>query len=173
MGIYWHSVHQNQLSPRPGKAPTLLCHPALLLLLHPCLYFQAVKNQSQAELVDEEAMSQIRKGHETMCVVLTSRHKNLDTVRAVWSTGDIKARMWRYLRLTRGAAEQLCWLVWGRFCLLHKMQGLTAFVPRAAPQSAAVSHLRLNDHKEMWRKLSGVRVIFSSLANSTFPLPCF
>ncbi|KFQ77932.1 Katanin p80 WD40 repeat-containing subunit B1, partial [Phoenicopterus ruber ruber] len=55
-------------------------------------FLPAVKNQSQTELVDEEAMSQIRKGHETMCVVLTSRHKNLDTVRAVWSTGDIKAR---------------------------------------------------------------------------------
>ncbi|NXU12353.1 KTNB1 protein, partial [Pardalotus punctatus] len=55
-------------------------------------FLPAVKNQSQTELVDEEAMSQIRKGHETMCVVLTSRHKNLDTVRAVWSTSDIKAR---------------------------------------------------------------------------------
>lgn len=53
-------------------------------------FLPAVKNQSQTELVDEEAMSQIRKGHETMCVVLTSRHKNLDTVRAVWSTSDIK-----------------------------------------------------------------------------------
>ncbi|XP_074007868.1 katanin p80 WD40 repeat-containing subunit B1 isoform X3 [Numenius arquata] len=53
-------------------------------------FLPAVKNQNQNELVDEEAMSQIRKGHETMCVVLTSRHKNLDTVRAVWSTGDIK-----------------------------------------------------------------------------------
>ncbi|KFV19601.1 Katanin p80 WD40 repeat-containing subunit B1, partial [Tauraco erythrolophus] len=62
-------------------------------------FLPAVKNQSQTELVDEEAMSQIRKGHETMCVVLTSRHKNLDTVRAVWSTGDIKARMWRQLLL--------------------------------------------------------------------------
>ncbi|NWU38158.1 KTNB1 protein, partial [Hylia prasina] len=54
-------------------------------------FLPAVKNQSQTELVDEEAMSQIRKGHETMCVVLTSRHKNLDAVRAVWSTSDIKA----------------------------------------------------------------------------------
>ncbi|NWH77594.1 KTNB1 protein, partial [Piaya cayana] len=56
-------------------------------------FLPAVKNQSQTELSDEEAMSQIRKGHETMCVVLTSRQKNLDTVRAVWSTSDIKARM--------------------------------------------------------------------------------
>lgn len=50
-----------------------------------------MKNQNLMEIVDDEAMSQIRKGHDTMCVVLTSRHKNLDTVRAVWSTGDIKA----------------------------------------------------------------------------------
>lgn len=39
---------------------------------------------------DEDAMSQIQKGHDTMCVVLKSRFKNLDTVRAVWTTGDIK-----------------------------------------------------------------------------------
>ncbi|XP_048814395.1 katanin p80 WD40 repeat-containing subunit B1 isoform X3 [Lagopus muta] len=51
----------------------------------------ALKNQSQTELVDEEIMSQIRKGHKTVCMVLTSRHKNLDTVRAVWSTSDFKS----------------------------------------------------------------------------------
>nr|XP_033797615.1 katanin p80 WD40 repeat-containing subunit B1 isoform X2 [Geotrypetes seraphini] len=53
-------------------------------------FLPAVKNQNQVEVMDEEAMSQIHKGHDTMCVVLTSRYKNLDTVRAVWSTGDIK-----------------------------------------------------------------------------------
>uniref|UniRef100_A0A8C9QDU7 Katanin p80 WD40 repeat-containing subunit B1 n=1 Tax=Spermophilus dauricus TaxID=99837 RepID=A0A8C9QDU7_SPEDA len=53
-------------------------------------FLPAVKVPQQAELVDEDAMSQIRKGHDTMCVVLTSRHKNLDTVRAVWTTGDVK-----------------------------------------------------------------------------------
>uniref|UniRef100_A0A669QRE1 Katanin p80 WD40 repeat-containing subunit B1 n=1 Tax=Phasianus colchicus TaxID=9054 RepID=A0A669QRE1_PHACC len=68
----------------------VLYHLVLLLLLYWCLYFQALKNQSQTELVDEEIMSQIRKGHKTVCMVLTSRHKNLDTVRAVWSTSDIK-----------------------------------------------------------------------------------
>uniref|UniRef100_A0A6I8N7M5 Katanin p80 WD40 repeat-containing subunit B1 n=1 Tax=Ornithorhynchus anatinus TaxID=9258 RepID=A0A6I8N7M5_ORNAN len=51
----------------------------------------AVKIPNQSEVVDEDAMSQIRKGHDTMCVVLTSRHKNLDTVRAAWTAGDIKA----------------------------------------------------------------------------------
>uniref|UniRef100_A0A8V0ZRB6 Katanin p80 WD40 repeat-containing subunit B1 n=1 Tax=Gallus gallus TaxID=9031 RepID=A0A8V0ZRB6_CHICK len=58
--------------------------------LFPFLYHPALKNQSQAELTDEEIMSQIRKGHKTVCMVLTSRHKNLDTVRAVWSTSDMK-----------------------------------------------------------------------------------
>ncbi|KAL8184034.1 UNVERIFIED_CONTAM: Katanin p80 WD40 repeat-containing subunit B1 [Gekko kuhli] len=56
-------------------------------------FLPAVKNQSLTEIVDDEAMSQIRKGHDTMCVVLTSRHKNLDVVRAKWSTGDIKTSM--------------------------------------------------------------------------------
>ncbi|XP_038609569.1 katanin p80 WD40 repeat-containing subunit B1 isoform X2 [Tachyglossus aculeatus] len=54
-------------------------------------FLPAVKIPNQSEVVDEDAMSQIRKGHDTMCVVLTSRHKNLDTVRAAWTTGDIKA----------------------------------------------------------------------------------
>ncbi|NXX99481.1 KTNB1 protein, partial [Centropus bengalensis] len=56
-------------------------------------FLPAVKNQSQTELADEEAMSQIRKGHQSMCAVLSSRLKNLEAVRAVWSTSDIKASM--------------------------------------------------------------------------------
>ncbi|XP_015442431.1 katanin p80 WD40 repeat-containing subunit B1 isoform X1 [Pteropus alecto] len=56
-------------------------------------FLPAVKIPQQTELVDEDAMSQIRKGHDTMCVVLTSRHKNLDSVRAVWTTGDIKSSL--------------------------------------------------------------------------------
>ncbi|KAG8001071.1 Katanin p80 WD40 repeat-containing subunit B1 [Nibea albiflora] len=39
---------------------------------------------------DEEALSQIKKGHDTMCVMLSSRHKNLETVRSVWIREDIK-----------------------------------------------------------------------------------
>lgn len=65
-----------------------------------------MKVPQQAELVDEDAMSQIRKGHDTMCVVLTSRHKNLDTVRAVWTTGDIKVRVTSYHLLRGLQAEQ-------------------------------------------------------------------
>ncbi|XP_062922747.1 katanin p80 WD40 repeat-containing subunit B1 isoform X2 [Mobula hypostoma] len=52
--------------------------------------FLPSQNNKLADLTDEDAVSQIQKGHDTMCVVLKSRFKNLDTVRAVWSTGDIK-----------------------------------------------------------------------------------
>ncbi|XP_003978406.1 katanin p80 WD40 repeat-containing subunit B1 [Takifugu rubripes] len=41
-------------------------------------------------LSDAEALSQITKGHDTMCVMLSSRHKNLETVRTVWAREDIK-----------------------------------------------------------------------------------
>uniref|UniRef100_A0A8C2CNH4 Katanin p80 WD40 repeat-containing subunit B1 n=1 Tax=Cyprinus carpio TaxID=7962 RepID=A0A8C2CNH4_CYPCA len=42
---------------------------------------------------DDEALAQIRKGHDTMCVMLTSRYKNLDTVRFVWASGDVKTSL--------------------------------------------------------------------------------
>ncbi|XP_007902854.1 katanin p80 WD40 repeat-containing subunit B1 isoform X2 [Callorhinchus milii] len=51
---------------------------------------QPQKNNKLADLTDEDAVSQIRKGHDTMCVILTSRFKNLDMVRAMWTTGDVK-----------------------------------------------------------------------------------
>ncbi|KAM3625177.1 uncharacterized protein V6R79_008076 [Siganus canaliculatus] len=44
-------------------------------------------------LSDEEALVQIKKGHDTMCVMLSSRHKNLQTVRAVWARDDIKSAL--------------------------------------------------------------------------------
>uniref|UniRef100_A0A8C8LXC8 Katanin p80 WD40 repeat-containing subunit B1 n=1 Tax=Oncorhynchus tshawytscha TaxID=74940 RepID=A0A8C8LXC8_ONCTS len=48
---------------------------------------------SRYVLGDDEALAQIRKGHDTMCVMLTSRHKNLDTIRAVWGSGDVKTSL--------------------------------------------------------------------------------
>ncbi|NXI53973.1 KTNB1 protein, partial [Chloroceryle aenea] len=91
------SVNSFQRPPIASSTPLTRTEPSVIpaarnepIGLKASDFLPAVKNQSQTELVDEEAMSQIRKGHETMCVVLTSRHKNLDTVRAVWSTGDIK-----------------------------------------------------------------------------------
>ncbi|KAM9765886.1 LOW QUALITY PROTEIN: katanin p80 WD40 repeat-containing subunit B1 [Menidia menidia] len=41
-------------------------------------------------LTDEEALIQIKKGHDTMCVMLSSRLKNLQTVRAAWVRDDVK-----------------------------------------------------------------------------------
>ncbi|KAL6086124.1 hypothetical protein STEG23_002161, partial [Scotinomys teguina] len=52
-----------------------------------------VLHPRQAELVDEGAMSQIHKGRDTTCVVLNTRHKNLDTGHAMWITGDIETWM--------------------------------------------------------------------------------
>ncbi|KAJ0056525.1 hypothetical protein NL108_010229, partial [Boleophthalmus pectinirostris] len=49
----------------------------------------SVNNRAGA-LSEEEALSQIKKGHDTMCVMLSSRHKNLETVRGVWAREDIK-----------------------------------------------------------------------------------
>uniref|UniRef100_A0AAX7UPY1 Katanin p80 WD40 repeat-containing subunit B1 n=1 Tax=Astatotilapia calliptera TaxID=8154 RepID=A0AAX7UPY1_ASTCA len=43
-----------------------------------------------APLSDEEALTQMKKGHETMCVMLSSRLKNLQTVRGVWTRDGIK-----------------------------------------------------------------------------------
>uniref|UniRef100_A0A7N6B0X2 Katanin p80 WD40 repeat-containing subunit B1 n=1 Tax=Anabas testudineus TaxID=64144 RepID=A0A7N6B0X2_ANATE len=44
-------------------------------------------------LSEEEALSQIKKGHDTMCVMLSSRHKNLETIRAVWAREDMKSAL--------------------------------------------------------------------------------
>lgn len=54
-----------------------------------CVYKPGLGGKSSVT-ADEEALVQIRKGHGTMCVMLTSRHKNLETVRALWAGGDIK-----------------------------------------------------------------------------------
>ncbi|CAN2389308.1 Participates in a complex which severs microtubules in an ATP-dependent manner. May act to target the enzymatic subunit of this complex to sites of action such as the centrosome. Microtubule severing may promote rapid reorganization of cellular microtubule arrays and the release of microtubules from the centrosome following nucleation. Microtubule release from the mitotic spindle poles may allow depolymerization of the microtubule end proximal to the spindle pole [Pristimantis euphronides] len=56
-------------------------------------FLPVVRGSSPVEIVDEEAICQIRKGHDTMCMVLTSRMRNLDTVRAVWSAGEVKTSM--------------------------------------------------------------------------------
>ncbi|KAI1889958.1 hypothetical protein AGOR_G00168270 [Albula goreensis] len=56
-------------------------------------FLPPARNNKPVSLSDDDALSQIRKGHDTMCVMLTSRHKNLDTVRAVWSSGDVKTSL--------------------------------------------------------------------------------
>uniref|UniRef100_A0A4W5M9R2 Katanin p80 WD40 repeat-containing subunit B1 n=1 Tax=Hucho hucho TaxID=62062 RepID=A0A4W5M9R2_9TELE len=63
----------------------------LFLLLYFIIY--PARNNRPSVLGDDEALAQIRKGHDTMCVMLTSRHKNLDTIRAVWGSGDVKTSL--------------------------------------------------------------------------------
>lgn len=48
-------------------------------------------SSQSAALSDDEALSQMKKGHETMCVMLSSRLHNLETVRGVWTREDIKS----------------------------------------------------------------------------------
>uniref|UniRef100_A0A8C5QRU4 Katanin p80 WD40 repeat-containing subunit B1 n=1 Tax=Leptobrachium leishanense TaxID=445787 RepID=A0A8C5QRU4_9ANUR len=86
--------------PEPQPAPTSPTNPSVIsaarnepIGLKAADFLPAIKGLPPSEVVDEEALSQIRKGHDTMCMVLTSRMKNLDLVRAVWSTGDIKTSM--------------------------------------------------------------------------------
>ncbi|XP_059204744.1 katanin p80 WD40 repeat-containing subunit B1 isoform X2 [Centropristis striata] len=50
-------------------------------------------NNRAGALIDEEALSQLKKGHDTMCVMLRSRHKNLETVHVVWAREDIKSAL--------------------------------------------------------------------------------
>ncbi|KAM5126020.1 katanin p80 WD40 repeat-containing subunit B1, partial [Mantella aurantiaca] len=83
--------------PDPPSAPPPPNHPPVIsaarkepIGLKAADFLPVVKSSSPAEVGDEDAMGQIRKGHDTMCMVLTSRMRNLDTVRAVWSSGDIK-----------------------------------------------------------------------------------
>ncbi|XP_061103168.1 katanin p80 WD40 repeat-containing subunit B1 isoform X2 [Conger conger] len=56
-------------------------------------FLPPTRNNKPVSLSDEDALSQIRKGHDTMCVMLSSRHKNLDTVRTVWRGGDVKTSL--------------------------------------------------------------------------------
>ncbi|XP_037618806.1 LOW QUALITY PROTEIN: katanin p80 WD40 repeat-containing subunit B1 [Sebastes umbrosus] len=50
-------------------------------------------NNRAGALSDDEALTQLKKGHDTMCVMLRSRHKNLETVRSVWAREDIKSAL--------------------------------------------------------------------------------
>lgn len=54
---------------------------------------QSSSNHRPGALSEEEALSQIRKGHDTMCVMLSSRLKNLQTIQTVWSKEGMKVRL--------------------------------------------------------------------------------
>ncbi|XP_006816983.1 katanin p80 WD40 repeat-containing subunit B1-like [Saccoglossus kowalevskii] len=50
-------------------------------------------NIGPPEVSESEIISAIEKGHGSMCSVLTSRHKNLDVVRSIWTSGEIRTAL--------------------------------------------------------------------------------
>ncbi|XP_033626251.1 katanin p80 WD40 repeat-containing subunit B1-like [Asterias rubens] len=46
-----------------------------------------IKEQQQTE---GEALESLMRGHDSMCAVLTSRNRNLDVVKAIWTAGDVR-----------------------------------------------------------------------------------
>ncbi|XP_043959392.1 katanin p80 WD40 repeat-containing subunit B1 isoform X1 [Gambusia affinis] len=50
-------------------------------------------NHRGGALTDDGALAQINKGHDTMCVMLSSRQRNLQTVRSVWTRDDVKSAL--------------------------------------------------------------------------------
>uniref|UniRef100_A0A8C6TM64 Katanin p80 WD40 repeat-containing subunit B1 n=1 Tax=Neogobius melanostomus TaxID=47308 RepID=A0A8C6TM64_9GOBI len=86
--------------------------------------FLPVSIISAPHSVEEEALSQIKKGHDTMCVMLSSRHKNLETVRSVWARDDIKVNF----TLTVIAISNLSNVLY--FRLLWKLDLCTTVLPQ-------------------------------------------
>ncbi|XP_047218649.1 katanin p80 WD40 repeat-containing subunit B1 isoform X1 [Girardinichthys multiradiatus] len=56
-------------------------------------FLPSAANHRGGALSDDSALSQIKKGHDTMCVMLSSRHRNLQTVRSVWAREDVKSAL--------------------------------------------------------------------------------
>ncbi|KAK3562073.1 hypothetical protein QTP86_027177, partial [Hemibagrus guttatus] len=83
-----HVVTTSKVRPSLAVSPSTLVEP--LSLIFGDILQQPGRSGKSSVTADEEALSQIRKGHVTMCVMLTSRSKNLDTVRSLWAGGDIK-----------------------------------------------------------------------------------
>uniref|UniRef100_A0A673JR90 Katanin p80 WD40 repeat-containing subunit B1 n=1 Tax=Sinocyclocheilus rhinocerous TaxID=307959 RepID=A0A673JR90_9TELE len=90
----------NLICPITSSTPVQRVEPTVIAAApHPPIGLNAgdflshARNAKASVMGDEEALAQIRKGHDTMCVMLTSRYKNLDTVRSVWASGDVKTSL--------------------------------------------------------------------------------
>ncbi|GAA6110097.1 katanin p80 WD40 repeat-containing subunit B1 [Tachysurus ichikawai] len=82
-----HVVTTSKVKPSLAVSPSPLVEPLSLIFGD---ILQHGRSEKSSVTADDEALSQIRKGHGTMCVMLMSRNKNLDIVRALWASGDIK-----------------------------------------------------------------------------------
>uniref|UniRef100_A0AAY5ECM9 Katanin p80 WD40 repeat-containing subunit B1 n=1 Tax=Electrophorus electricus TaxID=8005 RepID=A0AAY5ECM9_ELEEL len=85
-----HVVPTSKLKPNSAVIPSTRNEP---VGLNAGDFLPPAQSGKTSVASDEEALVQIRKGHDTMCVMLTSRHKNLDMVRIVWARNNIKATL--------------------------------------------------------------------------------
>ncbi|XP_013881014.1 katanin p80 WD40 repeat-containing subunit B1 [Austrofundulus limnaeus] len=76
-----------KLKPQPRIIPSTRNEP---IGLNVADFLPSSANNQAADLSDDDALTQIKKGHDTMCVMLSSRRKNLQTVRTTWAREDIK-----------------------------------------------------------------------------------
>ncbi|XP_076879187.1 katanin p80 WD40 repeat-containing subunit B1 isoform X2 [Brachyhypopomus gauderio] len=85
-----HSAPTSKLKPSSEVIPSTRNEP---IGLNAGDFLPPARSGKTSVATEEEALSQIRKGHDTMCVMLTSRHKNLNVVCAVWAGNDIKTSL--------------------------------------------------------------------------------
>ncbi|XP_055010538.1 katanin p80 WD40 repeat-containing subunit B1 [Boleophthalmus pectinirostris] len=85
-----HPPPQQQQQPKSNPPKIILSSRNEPIGLNVADFLPPSVNNRAGALSEEEALSQIKKGHDTMCVMLSSRHKNLETVRGVWAREDIK-----------------------------------------------------------------------------------
>jgi len=84
------------------------------------------------DMSETEAVSLIVKGHESMMAVMTNRNKNLQVVRALWTSGNMKVR-----RMSTSHAHMFSSILW---CLFHIKQ-ISCTVKNSVTEMAAVGSL--------------------------------
>ncbi|XP_077982577.1 katanin p80 WD40 repeat-containing subunit B1-like [Glandiceps talaboti] len=54
------------------------------------VHMSAQNDVHPPEISEFDVLGSIEKGHNSMCAAMSHRYKNLDVVRSIWTTGDIK-----------------------------------------------------------------------------------
>lgn len=79
---------------------------------------EPVFDKEKKALSNDEAMANIKKGFESMQIVLGARHRNLEVVRAMWTGGDVMTAMNTAVRMKDQA------LMVDLFCVLKLKKSL-------------------------------------------------
>ncbi|XP_038160429.1 katanin p80 WD40 repeat-containing subunit B1 isoform X2 [Cyprinodon tularosa] len=86
----------SQLAPPPQAVQQQRMIPGIRnkpLGLNVADFLPSTASHQGGALSDDDVLSQISKGHNTMSVILSSRHKNLQTVRSTWAREGVKNAM--------------------------------------------------------------------------------